>query len=97
MKYKTTISSSAQKDLEQIFDYTNAYWGANQAILYTDKILEKLNLINTNPEIGKSRDDIRKGYRSLIIKEHVVFYKIKANEIRIIAILHNMMDLKNHL
>ena len=49
------------------------------------------------PEIGRSRNEIKKGLRSLPKSAHVVFYRIMANHIRIVRILHGSKDITQFL
>ncbi|EMS7707478.1 type II toxin-antitoxin system RelE/ParE family toxin, partial [Vibrio cholerae] len=46
-----------------------------------------------NPDIGKSCDEIREGYRKFPQGSHVIFYQqIGSQQIRVIRILHKSMD-----
>ncbi len=51
----------------------------------------------SSPELGKEREEIRKGLRSLLKEKHVVFYRILGNRIRIVRILHGSRDLRTFL
>jgi toxin ParE1/3/4 len=46
-----------------------------------------------NPELGKERKEIRAHLRSFPKGEHVVFYRIMENYIRIVRVLHGSRDL----
>jgi len=49
--------------------------------------------LSENPDIGKSCDEIRDGYRKFPQGSHVIFYKqMGSQEILIIRILHKSMD-----
>ena len=49
-----------------------------------------------NPMLGRSRDSIRLGYRSIQINRHIVFYRIQNQRIKIIRVLHERMDPSEH-
>lgn len=49
------------------------------------------------PELGKARDDVRPGYRSLRINEHIVYYTVTPSVIRIVRVLHVRMEPEPHL
>jgi len=57
-----------------------------------------MEYISENYESGKSLEHIRKGYRSSKVKSHLIFYrKSKRSTVEIIRILHQRMDIENHL
>ena len=96
MKYK--ITSQAKSDLIEIWEYTKNKWSIKQADLYYQKITDKFNNINQHPNIGKSYDQLRSGYRGLPVKSHIIFYRIDHNNIiEIIRVLHQSMDIEQRL
>lgn len=87
------LSSEADHDLEDIFDYTNSEFGTTQAFEYVssfDKIFENLC---SHPFMGRERNEIRSGLRSIVNERHVIFYRLLKKEIRIVRILHGSKDL----
>lgn len=86
------IHPKAQKDLEGIWLYSFENWGENQADHYYDALIKGMDLIARNPEIGIACDDIQTGYRCFRIKHHDAFYKITADRIVIIRVLHESMN-----
>ena len=92
--YKTQV---AETDLENIWLYTFEQWSEEQADKYYDELVEGINKLLDNPELGKSRDNIRSGYRSMQINHHVVYYRIEKADIRIIRLLHERMLPAKHL
>jgi len=50
-----------------------------------------------NPNIGKSCDGIRQGYRSIQINSHVIYYRVDADEIDVVRVLHERMLPDKHL
>lgn len=87
------LTDCAQADLEQIADYTIAEWGQRQADFY----LEQLYSLLDNPRLGKPRDDIKAGYRSLLVEKHLVFYRLAAEQLEIMRILHCRTDVIQYL
>ena len=90
-------TQAAESDLENIWLYTFEQWNEEQADKYYDELIEGINKLLDNPGLGKSRDHIRKGYRSVQIKHHVIYYRIEEANIRIIRLLHERMLLAKHL
>ena len=97
MNYK--ISNEASYDLEKIWLYTFDTWSIEQADRYLSLILDEIEYLCLKPDSGKDFSHIRKGYFRTKVKAHLIFYKIniKQSEIEIIRVLHQMMDIQNHL
>ena len=91
------LSKIAEKDLEDIFDYTHREFGLDQAILYVLSIDEVFTLISQNPKLGIDRNEIKKGLKSFVFKSHIIFYRIITNKIRIVRVLHGSRDLSKQL
>lgn len=95
MEIHTT--TKAKQDLENIWIYSFQKWGEKQADKYFDEIDYALHkVLLTNPKIGIACDHIRVGYRKYQINEHLVFYKLTSDKIRIIRFLHKNMDVLRH-
>ncbi|TRX62629.1 type II toxin-antitoxin system RelE/ParE family toxin [Fulvivirga sp. M361] len=96
MSYK--ISSKARLDLISIWEFTKENWSTQQADRYYQIIVDKFIEISSHPDLGKNYDDLRTGYRGIIVKSHIIFYRISPqNSIEIIRILHQRMDYKTRL
>jgi toxin ParE1/3/4 len=88
------ISEKAKTDLIDLWEYTYERWSLNQADKYYYILIDSINLIAKNPNIGKSYENVRPGYSGFHVKSHIIFYKIRDKEtIGIIRILHERMDL----
>ncbi len=90
MQYE--LSQEADKDLEDIFDYTVAKFGLDQAVIYVSGFEVTFENLCNNPMSGRERNEIRTELRSILKESHVVFYRILKSKIRIIRILHNSRD-----
>jgi len=97
MEYK--ISNLASHDLEEIWLYTYENWSHEQADSYLNLIINEIELLARNPNLGNDFGYVRKGYYSLKIKSHIIFYRVDKKEhyLEIIRILHQRMDIENRL
>ena len=96
MRY--SISEKANQDIEKIWLYTFENWSLEQADRYYNLILEEIEFISENFESGKSVDYVKKGYRSTIVKSHIIFYKkSRRNIVEILRVLHQKMDIENRI
>lgn len=93
------ISNLATKDLENIWLYTAENWSIEQADRYLNLLFEEIEYLCLKPNSGSDFRAIRKDYFRSKVKSHLIFYKInvKENQLEIIRILHEMMDVENHI
>lgn len=89
------LSENADVDLEEIFDYTFEEFGFNQAEKYLLEIESVFYFLFKNPLSGKKRNEIKEGLYSFPKDNHVIFYRILHDHIRIIRVLHGSRDLPN--
>lgn len=90
------LSEIADKDLEDIFDYTFDEFGFDQAEKYLLEIEEIFQNLIVNPQIGKNRDEIKQGLYSFPKDNHIIFYRILDNHIRIVRVLHGSRDIPKY-
>lgn len=86
------LSQAADQDIEEIYDYAEQEYGAEQAEAYTLELEMFLDQLVHNPEMGRRRDEIQSGLRSFPKGYHVIFYRILSDRIRIVRILHSRRD-----
>mgnify|MGYP003611575179 FL=1 len=90
------LSEIADKDLEDIFDLTFDEFGFDQAEKYLLEIEEIFQNLIINPQIGKKRDEIKQGLYSFPKDNHIIFYRILDNHIRIVRVLHGSRDIPKY-
>lgn len=96
MNYK--VSNKARLDLINIWEYTAENWSNIQADKYYQILVGKFSEISLRPDMGRSYNDLKKGYWGLLVQSHIIFYKFQnPNCIKIIRILHRKMDLKSRI
>lgn len=91
------ISERAERDLRQIWRWSADQFGEAQADRYLDALGNGLRSCGAHPERGKNRDAVRPGYRSSLVRKHVVFYVVSGDEVRVQRVLHASMDHPRHL
>lgn len=84
------IFPAAQNDLREIVDYLNTL-SPGAAIRYYDLITEKAGSLRTMPErcpLAKDTQLRLRGYRTLLVKNYMIFFNIKGQAVEICRILY---------
>ncbi|MBI1237249.1 MAG: hypothetical protein GC188_11250 [Alphaproteobacteria bacterium] len=81
-------SARAERNLDEISDYTALNWGVDQALEYHAALTEKINQLAAQPHSGRAVPDIGHNLRKLIIRHHVAYYSVEPDRVLIRAILH---------
>lgn len=91
------LSPRARRDLETIWEYSFEQWGVEQANRYIDKIIAKFEVIAAGPLLLPACDHIRNGYRRGLVERHMIYFRVNAQIIVIMRILHSQMDANQNL
>lgn len=93
------FTAQADEDLFDIYIYTYETWGSDQAVKYTNGLKAAINRLSQEPNRPGTvdRSSLRQGYRSYHQQRHLIFYRVVADDIEIIRILHDNMDALRHL
>lgn len=94
---KYRLTPRAERDLEEIWQYTVQEWSPAQGEKYVASLLNAMALLAKDPSRGRSAEKIRAGYRRRNVGTHVIFYKQTDDSIAIIRVLHQRMDLESQL
>lgn len=86
------LSSEADQDIEEIYDYAEQQYGTDRAVEYTLDLEFLFERIVQNPELGTKRDEIQSELRSFPKAQHIVFYRILPDRIRIVRVIHGSRD-----
>lgn len=91
------LAPAAQRDLEDVFDYTAERWGVAQAMRYAERIAAACTDLAEAPERAQRCDHVRSGYRRRSVEQHVIYFQATAYGIAVIRILHQRMDVSRLL
>jgi toxin ParE1/3/4 len=80
--------------LEEIWEFTAKRWSREQANRYIRTLQTAMERISEHPLLGKSRDEIKAGYRSFHAASHIIFYRKLDEGILVVRILHQSMDVE---
>ena len=88
--YNVIIYPAAEQDLLDIIDYLNTL-SPQTAMRYYDLLTEQIASLSAMPERCPHPRDLAltaKGYRYLIVKDYLVFYRIIGDTVQIHRILY---------
>lgn len=88
------LSRRAKEDLLEIWEFI-ADHDEIAADRYIDHLrVRALELLHF-PELGRARNELLSGLRSLLARNHLLFYRLERQEVQILRILHGSMDFPN--
>jgi toxin ParE1/3/4 len=90
MAYRLT--RRARRDILMIWS-SIAESNETAADRFVDALTRRFRLLGENPYAGRTRDELRPGYRSFPVGEYLIFYQVMEPGIRIMHILHGRRDL----
>jgi toxin ParE1/3/4 len=87
------LAPDANLDFADILLHGLQTWGDRQAAVDEADIDHALERLGVYPELGRRRDDLGAGYRTLRVRQHVVIYRIEDAAIIVLRIVHVRVDL----
>ncbi|MEP7221236.1 MAG: type II toxin-antitoxin system RelE/ParE family toxin [Novosphingobium sp.] len=92
MTRRLSIAPAARADIISIWDYTAAKHGIGAADAYvTDLDTVMLRLLDY-PMLGEDCSSIRRGYRRIRARDHVIYYVPHDGGIEVMRLLHPRQD-----
>lgn len=91
------LSVRARGQLIDIYDFTEAKFGAYQAEAYFAGLERTFGLLADFPRIGQSVDELVVGFRRFRFQSHYIFYTEEAAYILIRAVIHCGQEIRPHL
>jgi len=105
--WKVRLTKVAQRDYEEILNWTLDHFGVNQVNLYDATLLMALGDLRAGPDLPsvKNRDDIGVGVCTLHVARkgrkgrHFLMFRVSKDDgaLDVLRILHDRMDLARHL
>lgn len=90
------LSPLAESDLEDIWLYTFRQWSLEQADTYHRKLMEAVEGLACGQNV-RQRSTVREGYWKYPVGRHVIFFRTSEKFLDVIRILHEEMDISQHL
>ncbi len=87
------LTQPAIKDIEQIADYIAKQAGLKQSERFLSKLDGKFAKISQFPNLGRRRDEILPGLRSLPINDYLILYMPIENDVEIFRVVSGYRDI----
>jgi toxin ParE1/3/4 len=87
------LTEPAIQDIEQIADYIARQSGLNQADGFLNKLDAKFVKIVQFPNLGRQRDEILPGLRSLPMDNYLILYMVIGQDVEIFRVVSGYRDL----
>jgi toxin ParE1/3/4 len=86
------LSIEAEVDLLEITSFISS---GDEAIArrFVYGLMESLDLLSEYPEMGRKRDDLKRGLRSINFNRYLVLYKIEGTRVEVVRIVHGARDI----
>jgi toxin ParE1/3/4 len=85
--------SDAQTDLVEIWSYYVAIAGRDAANRIRREIVEACRILEDDPLVGRAREEIRPGLRSIVSRPYVIFYRAPEGVAEIVRVLDGRRDI----
>jgi len=86
-------TAQATSDLLDIWIHVKTTQSEAKATALVRTIERKLRLLTSQPQMGRSRDELREGLRSFPVKPYIIFYQPQSDGILVVRVLHGRRDL----
>jgi toxin ParE1/3/4 len=87
------ITEPAQQDLVEIWSVLEPY-GSDVADQCVNALQKKFLQLQQFPGLGRSREDLAPGLRSVVVREVVILYRSMEGLLVIVRVVHGRRDLK---
>ncbi len=87
------LTEPAIQDIEEIADYIAKQGGLEQSERFLSKLEAKFAKIIQFPNLGRQRDEILPGLRSLTIDDYLILYMLIEQDVEIFRVISGYRDI----
>ncbi len=88
------ITPTASRDIENIMDYLAQKASLKTAERFLERINAKFKALAQFPNLGRRRDELYPGLRSVPLEDYVILYRSLRGEVEVIRVVSGYRDLK---
>jgi toxin ParE1/3/4 len=90
---RLTRTVTAESDLEEILEYLTTHSPPAASKFATD-FEARCQLLPSQPNTGRPRDDLAPGLRSVVVGRYVAFFLVTDDDVVIVRVLHGARNIK---
>ncbi len=87
------VTPRASRDIEAIADYLATRSSLSRSEQFLNGIDSTLQRIAQFPQIGRKRDELYPGLRSLPYEQYLIFYRLLNDDIEVLRVVSGYQDL----
>ena len=91
------FTARADDDFRLLLANSLVIWGAERRDAYAERLTTTIHQLLVHPHLGRARDDLSPGLRSLRAESHMIYYFADELTVTIVRLLHARMDPSAHL
>ncbi len=91
------FSKGAENDLVEIYHYGFINYGENKADLYIEALKEKCQFLADMPNLYPDCDEFNPPVKIHHHQKHLIIYVIETDGLLIVRVLHERMDIQQHM
>ncbi len=90
------VSPRVKSELDDIWHHIAAESDSvDVASRVVDSITDQFVQLSKHPQLGRRRDDLRSGLRSVTVGSYIVIYRVEGSNVRILHVVHGRRDIKS--
>jgi toxin ParE1/3/4 len=88
------LTRKALADLQDIRSYITEHGTSRAAIRWIQTLRKKCQSVADTPGMGRPRDDLDPGLRSVAVGNYLIFYREESGRVDIVHVLHGARDIE---
>lgn len=89
------LSAAALADIEDIHEYGIGSFGIESANVYARGFGSVFDRLRRYPRSGAVRPELGEGVRSILYRQHRLYYTIQGADVRVLRVLHGSRDVQD--
>jgi toxin ParE1/3/4 len=89
------LSAAALADLDEIDEYGATIFGSERASAYSRGFGEVFDRLRRYPRSGPVRQELGQGIRSVLYRQHQVYYVVDDQRVQILRVIHHARDVQD--
>ena len=86
------LLAAAREALTEIWTFGAIEWSMSRADAYFDLLMGAIGKLGDHPQMAPPAVGLGPGYRRLVVRAHVVFYRVEGDVVAVVRVLHQSRD-----